>query len=181
MRMSGREIIELRGVMEDAYGVDQLPHSQGIMKLVYVSRTATGTDVARHLDNAPLDPFAQDRGFTTTEYSIQLPCVFLPQVKTTHNLVQEGYHPDSDVEVAVKNLDLMNGQVKVGEIRTRFKHVNLNIPNQTDKYGRPLGDLTQQWEIMSVRPITAMSNHVISVVFGLALSEPNTKIASGDQ
>lgn len=132
-------------------------------------RTASGGDVARHYDNSPLDAWADDDGFTETDYFYTVPCTYVPKVEAV-NLVQEGYHPDSEVEVFILNRDLEASDISINDLQNTFEYAKMEAPHKVDMRGRASESITKVWSILSVRPMT-VSKQLIGITVGLALRE----------
>lgn len=146
----------------------------------YYTKIDSGGGVARHYDNTPLDAWDEDTGLTTTEITKTITCTYIPKVEAV-NLVQEGYHPDSDVEVMALARDLRGASITIDDIRNTFEYVSMLSPHTIDIKGRISESITQLWDIISIRPIT-ISNQLLSVTLGLSLREQDTiKTSIGDK
>lgn len=152
------------------------------MELVfhYYTKVASGGDIARHYDNAPLNAWDEDTGLTTTEVTKTVTCMYIPKVEAV-NLVQEGYHPDSDIEVLILSRDLRGANITIDDIRNTFEYVSMLYPHTVDIRGKTSESIERLWDIVSVRPIT-ISNQLISLTLGLSLREQDTtKTSIGDK
>jgi hypothetical protein len=145
----------------------------------YFQRTDSGGSIGRYLDNAPSDPWDMDEGFTDVEQKIMLPCTYIPSVEQV-NLVQESYHPDSEIEVMIDRDSIYDHSLTVNDLRNRFEYATIPEMHQVLIGGRPCNTTNQLWDIRSVRE-KSIANRLIAVVVGLSLREPDeADVAAGD-
>lgn len=138
----------------------------------YFQRVASGGGVGRHYDNAPLDAWADDPGFTSTEQTISVPCTYIPNVQTT-NLVQEGYHETSDLEVLIDQKTLFDFKLTADDLNNRFEFVTVQRPHTVGREGRASETTQQAYDIRTVRE-KSMSGRLIAIVVGLSLRNADT-------
>ena len=179
--LTPRDIYVIKREFEKVLSMENALSDYTTITFHYFLKTSSGGGIARHYDNTPLDAWSSDTGFTTTEKTKTVACSYIPSVKTEHNLVQEGYHPDSDIEVIVLGRDLKQASVSLDSIRNAFEFVSMFSPHDTDIGGRTDESITQLWDIVSVRP-QFISNQLISVTLGLKLREQeDSRTAVGEK
>lgn len=177
--LSPRDIDIIRREIENGLSMERLSDT---LKVTFqgFNRVSTGSSIARHMDNAPLNPWNTNVGYTITGIAKEVPCLYVPQVMT-NNLVQEGYHPDSELEVLIQARDLLQADISVDDIRNVYSYISVSFPHDFDLRGRTDNSITQLWDIVSVRP-TAIANQLIFVIIGLRLREQDiTKVGDKDK
>jgi len=178
MQMSPRDMYAAVSMLQSVVIVDRSNVDGLEITFHTFIRTSTGSNVARHFDNAGIDPWAENTaGSTVVEKVITVPCSFIPKVETTFDVVQEGYSSDSDLEVWIATKALDDHGIPANDIRNRFEFVTIPQTQQTDLGGRPDVSLEQSWDITSIRPCE-FGNRLIGVILGLALREPDTSLVA---
>ncbi len=178
--LEARDIDIMRTLFTKALSIENTLSDKLLITFYYYSKSPSGGNVGRHFDNSPLNPWSNNTGFTTTEKTKTLQCVYIPPVMKT-DLVQEGYHPDSDVEVYILGRDLNQADITLDDIRNSFEYIGMPHPHEIGLFGRTASAITRLWDIVSIRPLM-VSNQIIAITLGLALREQDTtKVGVGDK
>lgn len=175
-----RDIDLIRDLSVQALSMENEISDRLLLTFHYYTGVPSGGDIGRHYDNSPLNPWDSDTGFTTVEKTKIVSCMYIPPV-LINNLVQEGYHPNSEVEVYILGRDLNQAGITIDNIRNSFEYVSMPHPHEIGLFGRTQTSINRLWDIVSVRPLS-IANQIISVTLGLTLREQdNTKVGVGDK
>lgn len=175
-----RDIDIMRTLFTEALSIENTLSDKLLMTFHYYSKNPSGGNVGRHYDNSPLDPWSSNTGFTTVEKTKILQCVYIPSVMK-NDLVQEGYHPNSDVEIYLLGRDLNQANITIDDIRNSFEYVSMPHPQEIGLLGRTESSMIRLWDIVSIRPLM-VSNQLVSITLGLALREQDTaRVGVGDK
>lgn len=178
--LSPNDINIIRELFQQALSIENTLSDKLLMTFHYYTKSPTGGNVGRHLDNTPLDPWSSNIGFTATEKTKTLQCVYIPPVMK-NDLVQEGYHPSSDVEIYILGRDLNQANITLDDIRNSFEYVSMPHPHEIGLLGRTESSVLRLWNIISIRPLM-VSNQLVSVTLGLVLREQDaTQVGVGDK
>jgi len=179
--LTPRDLDNMRSNLEKALHIETTIPDPAKITFHFFKRTSSGGGVARHFDNAPLDPWNSDSGFSSVGLEKTLPCVIIPKIRNMEvedlNIVQEGYHPDSDLEVIVTARSMSSANISINNIRNSIEYVSMPYPHTIDKNGRPYDSINRLWSLSSVRP-HHVANQVYAVTLGLSLREQDDTKAS---